>query len=186
VDIPSFVNRAEHARGFDIGRLEKTDQLDRFLEIVKGYCPVHFAAHGELVDHGAGSPFYDCPVNGQIAPKLTKEDCKKFRNSFGFAPFTYCFHCGSPQERKFNKEAPKCHKDAGFGPACPWADFPFTVVLLIWHREDIRKEMMVDFRIEEGTTYSGFQQWCTEEYPNKGEYVKMLEVFLWYCKMHFS
>jgi len=110
----------------------------------------------------------------------------EFRQSFKFAQFAYCFYCGSPQERKFNNEAPQCHKDAGFGYPCPWANFPFVVVLLIWHREDIRKEMMADFRLEEGTTYSRFQEWCIGEYPNKGEYVKMLEVFLWYCKMHLG
>ena len=69
---------------------------------------------------------------------------------------------------------------------CPWADFPHIVVYSIWHMEQLQEEMIANFQLQINMSYDEFMAWCTEEHKDKGEYRKMLEVFLWHCKKHLG
>jgi hypothetical protein len=112
-----------------------------------------------------------------------------FKRTFKFADFTYCFFCGSPQDRKFRLEAPIRHKTGGVKfsrTPCPWTDFTFAVVFSIWYTEGVRMQMISDFMLEEAMTYEQFVVWCSEDLSHIGEYTKMLEVFLWYCEMRLG
>ena len=132
-------------------------------------------AHGD-------SSFSSCLPSGNAEKAFTHKHYINFKRSFVYARFTYCYYCGSPQDQNWNGKAPACHKQAGFGSKpCPWADFPYAVVYSIWHTGQVREKMISNFRLEMAMSYDKFRKWCTEEYSDKGEYTKMLEVFLWYC-----
>jgi hypothetical protein len=123
-----------------------------------------------------------CQLNGANFPF---SDYKEFKKAFIYEKYTYCYYCGSPQDRNRNGEAPHCHRDAGFskGP-CLWADFPYAVVFSIWHTKGLQEEMLAAFGLDRD--YGKFVAWCKEEHAQRGEFTKMLEVFLWYCKKCFT
>jgi Helicase conserved C-terminal domain len=184
--VGGFINeRANRSNESLVGRRQTSNQLDSFLKIVKGRCPVHFATcGGQLVDRSnldsSKSHLTSCVLNGANFPF---DDYKKFKSAFSYERYAYCYYCGLPQDRDRNGEAPRCHKDAGFGRGpCPWADFPYVVVFSIWHTKGVREEMLAAFQLKGVTAYDEFVAWCTQEHAWNGEFTKMLEVFLWYCR----
>jgi hypothetical protein len=179
--VNAFKARELEVLASEVKRLERSRRLDRFLNLVKGACPVHFVTTGQLLKGHSSIELCQLDSAGTTFPL---SDFRAFKKKFCYKAFCYCFHCGSPQDHKGNGEALPCHRKAGFGhKLCPWADFPYAVVFSIWHVEDVRREMMANFQMEEAATpYDRFKAWCTEEHSDRGEYTKMLEVFVWYCE----
>jgi hypothetical protein len=207
----SFDTRAHLHQQSIINRLGKSHDLDGFLKIIRGHCPVHFATSGELVTgceplkpkDPLEPPPRPCPLWKESQERLSARggtdtgsettfplrDYLAFKKGFKYEPYTYCHFCGSPQDYKGSKEAPDCHRTAGYGKKfCRWADFPQVVVFSIWcaaRAEDVRKEMVANFQLKEPMSDDEFATWCTTEDKVGGEYTKMMEVFLWYCRKHF-
>jgi hypothetical protein len=175
-------------------RQEKSCALSGFLSTVEGHCPVHFVTSaGQLEKHATaasngGSSFQSCPLGGS-RDRFPFTKYLEFKKKFTFEPYTYCYYCGSPQDQNGRREAPVCHLRPGVGfggKLCPWADFPFAVVFSIWHTKHFREEMMATFGLDKAMSDDEFAAWCNEEDAGAGEYFKLLEVFMWFCKKAFS
>lgn len=184
--------REKWVREGRIAREDKSNLLDWFLRTVEGYCPVHFVTsagglerhHGSINRINGGSLFHSCSLDGG-GSRFPFKSYLEFKKQFTFKAYDYCYFCGSPQTQKGRGEAPSCHLRPGVGfgsQLCPWADFPFVVVFSIWRTEIFRKDMMAAFKLDETMSYDGFKLWCKEEDRNGGEYFKMLEVFMWFCR----
>lgn len=159
-------------------RLEKTRQLDKFMPALKGRCPYHFATEGTLVDAHAGR----CPV----MPALSgSEQYMKFRKSFEFEPYAYCYSCGIPQERARNGEGPECHSAHKFSgkKGCSFSSFIFKVTFCIWENHRSRQEMRRGLYVRNKlSTLDEFIEWAKEEEEELGKYHNCLEAFLWLCR----
>jgi hypothetical protein len=157
-------------------RLEKSDRLDQFLPIIENMCAVDFAISGELVPH---TPFHDCTSEHGIPA----DGWLPFKKIYKWNGFSYCWHCGVPQDRYSSREAPECHRQFGYGRViCPWADFSFLLVYSLWHLPARRQELINDFDLDPSMTYSQFMEWTKVEEKELGKYFNGLEVFLWYCE----
>ena len=191
VPMPPAQAPSKWAKNSSPSRMEKSHLLNKLLNIVQGFYSVLFVTSaGKLVPHDHGQPFNTgCShwPNSAAGTGPTFCDYLTFKKRFSSAArFTYCYFCGSPQDRSgSHKEAPQCYRVAGFGKVCPWADFPHMVVFFVWHTKDIRKEMIANFQLEEAMPYKEFVEWCVKEHRNEGEYTKMLEVFFWYCEKYY-
>jgi hypothetical protein len=196
-DSDESVARAMRAKGQITLRRERSERLSRYLDIVRGSCPIHLVASRRPEVHEPGGDNIDndrnkkgsisvCQLQLDSATRKIAFPFKKFldfKHGFRYEPYTYCHYCGSPQDHKGNQEAPASHRQAGYGGSpCPWSDFPYAVVFSIWHTNQAREEMMAHFQLEGAMSYDEFVAWCRKTEPGKGEYTKMLEVFLWHCE----
>lgn len=105
-----------------------------------------------------------------------------FKQKFRYEPYHYCRYCGFPQERSHNSEGPTCHRwfnYAGKRP-CEWADLPYAVVWAIWHIPERRELMLRHFGHPQDLTFDAFEQWVVRVEADRGEFTKLLEVFLWF------
>ncbi|KAH0825802.1 hypothetical protein J3R83DRAFT_8865 [Lanmaoa asiatica] len=153
-------------------RLGHTKDLDRYMPVLKGKCPSHFATMAEIVpDHPCDCPFAD--FGGEYG---------MFKRAFVFQPFSYCFSCGMPQDRKRNGEGPLCHAGVPYGKSCTFGPFIFRAVFCIWQNPQLRDRMRHDLGLTEPLSdLEAFSGWANEEQREDGKYHNCLEVFLWFC-----
>jgi hypothetical protein len=163
--------RAETIENATALRLEKTERLSFFMSMVKKRCPICFVKKKDLRPHDVQY----CDKHAYGWPS--------FKKAFKFEQYAYCFNCGLPQDRQRNGEEPDCHRKAGqYGKNCPWKDFIFIVLFLLWDDVNIRLRFMDYFNLDNRMTFGDFKGWAGTEDSLKGEYYKGLEVFLWYCE----
>jgi hypothetical protein len=155
--------------------------LSKYLEILRGFCPVEFVSDcPELCAHG----FNSCQ-----GPRPPQGEYLAFKRLFKFAPYTYCFNCGTPQDHNGNDEAPPCHRTHKYakGVQCPWADLLFVVAYCLWQHPGLRDQLVNAFHLAPTLSLADYTEWLAGEDKRAGEYTKLVEVFLWYCdKWHAS
>ncbi|KIK72576.1 hypothetical protein PAXRUDRAFT_21830 [Paxillus rubicundulus Ve08.2h10] len=172
----SYEERAKGKNAARQSRIERTNKLNRYMPALLGCCSLHFATTGTIVpDH--------FPVPCTEGTAIDMGNYSQFRRSFVFAKFAYCFKCGLPQDRHFNKEGVHCHAD--YKPVgqkeCPFGPVIFKVAFALWQVEERKKEMELELGIPE--TYEGYLRWSgAPEEEDGGKYFNALEVFLWYCE----
>ena len=176
-DPRSAAARADRMKQAGVHRIARTFRLNRYMKVLRGRCPLHFARRVELVsaeNHSGCEELQDWPTNEFYA----------FKRGFTFTPFSYCFQCCLPQSRNHNGEEPACH--AGFsykkGETCPFAGFIFMTVFCLWHSKGVRQLIISD--VASGrmlSTVEDFLAWAVEEDADEGKYNNCLETFLWFC-----
>jgi len=170
--------RAQSTMDYLQSRLAKSSRLDMFMTMVRGKCPIEFAATGRLLAH---VPFRGCDRASVLLPPV---GWLKYKRLFKFEPYTYCYFCGLPQDRDQNGKAPDCHRSFRFipGTICDFADFTYLTVWTLWHTEASRVAMLANFGLPPLMDYQDFARWAVTEEMMDGEYYKGLEVFIWYCE----
>jgi len=175
----NYADRAEKASSAKQARLDRTACLDRYMPCLKGKCAYHFVMAGTLVeDH-----FPDCEIERGFSQHGWR-DYNKFRSSFRFQKYTYCYSCGMPQDRNHNGEGPGCHGDRAFkkGGKCDFEHVIFKVAFCIWLDRSLMERMVAELGVREPVdTLEGFIQWANTENEREGKYCNFLEAFLWLC-----
>lgn len=150
--------------------MRKTAELDQYMPIFQGHCPVCFVKRRDLDPHSVK----ECPnrhlVNGWL----------DFKRTFVFTNFTYCWKCGIPQDKESNGEGPVAHSNPDFFRNCPFQDFVAIVLFAILKVPLHRDRMVRQFSLPEDTAYADICRWLSTEDSDAGEYYKGLEVFLWF------
>ena len=152
---------------------ERYDELNTFLTMVRGICPVEFARDGRRVNRHTplftGCGVYDIDRNWL-----------SFKKSFHFEPFKFCYRCGVP----LGHMEPPCHKSVAklHGMRCPWDDFIFVVVYCLWRIPSSQLDIAAEFGLSPLMDTEDFEIWTQQEEPNTGKLYNLLEVFLWYCR----
>jgi superfamily II DNA helicase RecQ len=168
----SFISRADRHQDITQARLRRTGLLNRYMQVLRGKCPLHFGWQDTLVLEDQ----HACYVDQEVGI----ENYSEFKHSFKFPPFTYCFRCGLPQDQKRNGEQPECHAGVSFGrnSSCPFDSFIFKTVFCIWQR-DTHRELMKR-QLGAPDSWAAFVIWVGAE-PGNGQYNNLLEAFLWFC-----
>lgn len=157
--------------------LKKSAWLNTFLVKLQGMCGRCFALDRQMQQH---------TLTNCSHPNAADSSWMEYKRAFKgqLKPYTFCYNCGVPQDRKGNGEAPECHRCHALhkGEHCPWANMPFRVVWCLWHKHDTREQIKADFRLPDNMQDAEFIEWAKEEAPMEGKYHNSLEVFLWYCE----
>ena len=126
--------------------------------------------------------FRGCPDDGFSIPP---DWVSSVKNLFEFKPFTYCWNCGTPQDRRGNNESPDCHRSFKFqkGVICPWADFIYVAIWTLWNHPVHRSTLLRHFGLPSDTDYGRFAKWLILEDALGGRYYNGLELYLWYHQM---
>lgn len=163
----SFLSRAARKNGAIKSRLDRTFRLNKYMTFLRDKCGFHFGWHGQVTpNHGNAC---------DVADNIDCEEYTAYRRSFHFAPYTYCFHCCLPQERKFNGEQPSCHAGYAGKERCPFHGFIFKAVFALWCRGGLRG-------LYDGDSLPEFIDWVNKEDAEQGAYINCVEAFDWYCK----
>lgn len=112
-------DHADRLQNASKSRLERTTKLDRFMTGLSETCPVHLVKRRAKM-MGCGSRC-DQEVSAYGA----------FKSRLEFKSWTYCFHCGLPQDRNHNGKQPRCHASYQFkkgGKPCKYVGYIFKVV----------------------------------------------------------
>lgn len=158
---------------------EKSTELDKYLSMLKGSCPVEFA-RGYILTPRHGRLLLECGVLDVPNTWL------RFKKSIKFRPFAYCYRCGMP----LGVFEPSCHKHVvkATGMSCPWDDFMVSVVHTLWHTPKTRLQIMAVFELRKGLREDEpfgddeFVVWARTEEEQTGRFINCLEVFIWYCR----
>lgn len=194
VGLPIMVN-AMIVTGGDEKRLETTKTLDVIMRLLGGKCPVCWVILGRLAE--VHKPFIGCTAHSGLQQMSFAYGWLEFKRVFRFADFHYCWHCGLPQEQRYNGEEPACHKKLKLfsrrnfsqsSPAqngkviCPYADFIALSIWCIYHVEELRTAASLHFSFPSTASLHKFRTWVVEEEKTRGEYYKGLELFVWFYK----
>ena len=173
-----FETRAQRSRAFESLRLQKSKRLDKFFIMIRGQCPIDFVIGGKLTSR---QELRTCKLNGERFPL---SDYRDFKKRFVFPPYTYCWNCAAPQDHHGNAEAPECHWGFKFGKglSCDWNDFPFVAVFCMWYTAAIQLQLKEAFQLPSTMSFDSFVTWLMTEDVAAGEYIKLIEVFLWFCE----
>ena len=151
----------------------KSIELDKYLQIVEGYCPVCFAIKGILVNRH--KPMVSgCNVNG------IPTNWWRFKKLFKLDKYLFCYCCGVLG----GDLEPVCHKKVEKKPGfvCPWDDFTFVVVFALWHSALTQQKIKAAFGLDQNMQEFEFEVWAGQSDEQAGKYYNFLEVFLWYCR----
>lgn len=150
----------------------KSIALDKYLQILRGTCPVCFAVKGRLVDRHQ-------PMVRACGVNSIPTNWWKFKHSFELAQFSYCYRCGVPA----GPLEPICHKkiEKVKNFTCPWDDYTFVTVFALWHHAPTQQMIKATFGLDKGMEEPEFIIWVAKEDKGAGMYHNYLEVFLWYC-----
>lgn len=174
VNFSAATDRAAAANVYARQRLDKCQELDKIMTMVRGTCPVDFVKHGRLVPrHKYFS--YDCGAHE------LKGDWITFKRSFRFEEYRYCWKCGLPLQNSGCQ--PACHKGVKLeqGMLCPWDDFIHVAIFCLWNSSKYRNGLMAAFQLDRTMSTEQYQAWALVEEPQSGKFWNGLEVFLWYC-----
>jgi len=171
--------RAEQSQAFAQDRLRKSAALNGFMIKTQGKCGRCFVTSGTLLSHTA---FSECPDDGIVIPR---DWISSYKSLFNFEQFAYCWNCGTPQDRRGNKESPDCHRKYTFvkGQHCPWADFIYIVSWSLWHHPVHRPAFLQEFGLRLDTDFDRFSEWVVLEDHLGGKYYNGLELYLWYTQV---
>lgn len=172
----AYRDRAERVRSAKQARLDHIVCLDRYTACLKGKCAYHFVMAGTLIKDN----FPDC----EFEHRSSQGDYSKFKKSFSFQKYTYCYSCSMLRDKNHNNEGPRCHADHTFKKwgKCSFKHVIFKVAFCIWWNESLRKWMVVDLGVRELiVTLEGFIQWANTEDKQEGKYYNYLKAFLWFC-----
>ncbi|KAF7965750.1 hypothetical protein HWV62_42010 [Athelia sp. TMB] len=154
-----------------------SSQLNVYLPALRNACLIHFGYWDELADCAA----YFCDKQNPVADWDAYE---KFRRSFQFAKYSYCFNCGTPNDtKKHNYFQPDAHRNIPTSD-CVWKHLVFKTLFVIWHRTDsLRQEMFEAHGIDPRCTLDEFAEWATKdlEANRSGGYYNGLEFFMSFC-----
>lgn len=172
-DFSGSNQRSQNARQHEAELRAKAIELDRFLTIIKGSCPVEFARDQAIVDCHRRL-LIDC---GAFDIPNT---WFQFKKSIKMEKYQYCFRCGTP----LGKMEPVCHRmvEKTMGMVCPWDDYIFVVVHCLWHTPATRLKIIADFRLDQDIDDEEFEVWAGMEEKRCGKFYNCLEVFLWFCR----
>lgn len=159
-------------------RMEMTAVLDKVLETMRGYCPVHFAAYDEL--HICASQPCD-----RAEPIVPWGNYMKFRTSFNFEAFTFCFLCGTPNDSSSKMYyQPHCHLNIN-PSACEWKHLVFKTLYVLWHRSDAaRLNVFAAHNVPADISLVEFAQWSQEDLQGNmsPHYYNGLNMFISFCQ----
>jgi hypothetical protein len=175
----SATSRVEASNSSNAGRLRISSVLNRIMKLLEGCCPYHFVFDGAIQAH----PYCDsCPGTDVV----TKAQWASLKKTFTFERYAYCFYCGFPQDRNRNGEAPSCHRTFGYTQRCPWADFIFITLTLLWEIKEYRIALLLNFGLPENTSFNDYLDWINGEDLFAGEYYKGLMAFIWFCEQRLG
>lgn len=144
----------------------KFTELDKFLTMLKGTCPVE-CARGFVMTPRHGKLLVDCGVLDIPNTWL------RFKKAIRYWPYSYCYCCGMP----LGAFEPSCYKSAVktvAGMSCLWDDYMVSVVHTLWHTPSTHLQIITAFKLaREKEEFSDEEQ--------SGQFINCLEVFLWYC-----
>jgi hypothetical protein len=172
--------RAQRSQAFAQDRLRKSAVLDSFMLKTQGKCGRCFVTSGALLSHKA---FLECPDDGIV---ITRDWISSYKSLFNkFEKHAYCWNCGTPQDRRGNKESPDCHRKYAFkkGTFCPWADFIYIASWSLWNHPVLRPAFLRDFHLQPDTDFDTFSKWVVLEDALGGKYYNGLELYLWYTQV---
>jgi hypothetical protein len=169
--------RAQRSLNLAGDRLTKSSFLNTCMQRTRDQCGRCFVTSGRLLTH---RPFYECPDDGVEIPP----DWLTLKTLFTFQPFTYCWNCGTPQDRRGNKESPDCHRGWKFErrAECPWANFIYIAMWSLWHDPLHRANFLREFGLQPNMDYVQFEKWVVDEDIQGGKYYNGLEVYMWYSR----
>jgi hypothetical protein len=94
-----------------------------------------------------------------------------------FAPFSYCHHCGMPQEPNMPSNHPRFQ--AGKKTRCPLDDMIFVLGWFVWIEKDVFKEACKSFpALQMNMSTEEFTHWSTLE-EDRDKFYNALELVLW-------
>ena len=166
--------RASQSRLRKADRLERTQNLNRYMPRLRDMCIFHFV-QGEVLVH---DHFPLC----QYMQEQSQGNYGAFRRSFKFTTkFEYCYCCGAPQDQQNNGECPAFHANSVFGK-CGYNHILFRTAFCIWQSPNLRMEMIRDLDIEVSiSSQEAFSEWAQEVRAAEGRYHNCCEAFLWFC-----
>lgn len=107
-----------------------------------------------------------------------------FKSALEFKPWTYCFHCGLPQDKNHNSEQPRCHALYQFkkgGKPCKYAGYIFKVVACMAEDTTMRHWMEQQMDMTRGMNMQEVGSWASKE-AGEGKYSNLIEVFILFCE----
>ena len=203
-----IVAGAEEKGASDKAKLKKTKAVNEIIKNLGDTCAVcwivydkRIPLHSPGVDvvGGCHVPFRDCGLDIQV----TAVDYSDWRALIKLAAsFRYCYSCGMPQSHQGNKQEPWCHahwnEEKGYGkasqspaqplqprrretpPSCPWKDFIFQCLFMLYHNPPVMKQLQQQFEFPEGMALEAWAEWVSIDLTDQGEYWKGLEVFIYH------
>lgn len=177
-----IVDRSQDARDATENRRAVSARLSNYLDALNGKCIIHFAGWDTLRDCTA----YYCDDE---LPVAQWSDYPKFKKSFKFKNYTYCFHCGTPNDTPRNNfYQPSAHMNIA-PAACEWKHLVFKSIFILWARTDVLKMQLFEAfgqGLSEMTTIEQFTEWAVEDVegylaPN---YYNGLSLFVAFCDWH--
>lgn len=137
-------------------------------------CPLHFAMQETI-----------CICKGRCN-LIDMSQYQKFRNSFVFKRFTYCFSCGCPNDKKKSHYfPPPFHQVEWYSrrTPCPYEHYLFKVIYALWSRDDLRPIFSAELGIG-ADTLEAFAEWAGQDDTSllSREYFNGMTLMLWYCK----
>lgn len=98
--------------------------------------------------------------------------------------FAYCYGCALPQDHGWNHKYPECHCSFIYqqGVYCPWANFIYIALWMLWHDIDKRALLVSHFSPPCDISYNVFEAWIGTEEHMVGESFKGLKVFHGFVK----
>lgn len=179
-----IVDRSQDVRDATENRQAISARLSNYLDTLRGKCITHFAAWDTLADCASHFCDYEFPVADWT-------DYPGFKLAFEFERFTYCFHCGTPNDtQRHNYFQPAAHLN--MRPSeCAWKHLVFKTIFILWGRSDTLKAELFDAHghgLNDITTLEEFAQWAVEDVrgnlsPN---YYNGLSLFVSFCDWHAS
>lgn len=166
-------DRDEEVLSAGKARMALTQTINDVFPQLLDTCPIHFATIGVL------------QICRGTCNLISMTSYRDFRNSFVFEKFTYCFKCGTPNDKKrHHYYAPPFHNQEWYkGADCPYAHFLFKAIYALWFREDLRPAFCQDLGIQ-ATSEEEFTEWAILAPTGLTEttYFNGMTLMLWYCR----
>lgn len=171
-------------------RMELVVKLDGILKKLGDKCPVCWMLGGQTVDRhrwkDAGAPFTACANRKVIRDLPWGPGWLPFKKSLTFhRKHAYCYSCGMPQQRNFNREEPESHLkwsqnvDPSCRRGCPFSDIVALVMWIAFNHEPLRRVAWEHFGLDQNITQSEFVLWAMEDEEDSSRYYKGLDLFIW-------
>lgn len=180
--MPRTVDHSQTTVNRIASRKTLSKRLNRFMEPLAHACITHFAAFDVI---------RDCPGPcDNLNDQAQWSDYGDFKDHFHFAPYTYCFHCGIPNDSNSSGYfQPQCHLRV-FPTQCKWKGLVFKTLFLLWSRRyhEARSQIFQMHGIPADITLSEFGAWAAEDLAGNvsHHYYNGLNVFLNFCEWTLS
>lgn len=179
-----IMDRSQDVRDAAENRRAISARLSNYLEALDGKCIIHFAAWDTLRECTA---FY---CDNQL-PVADWADYGVFKRAFTFERYTYCFHCGMPNDTPRNNYfQPEAHRSVTPSD-CRWKHLVFKTIFVLWNRSDLFKLELFEAHgngLGDITTLEDFTEWAKRDAGGNlsTNYYNGLALFVAFCDWHTS